>query len=203
MYKSNTTDKTIAYYNSHTKEFTERTVEADMSFCQEKFLKLLPPGAVILDAGCGSGRDSRFFLNHGMQIQAIDASVEICRQASAYIGQPVKCMRFDELDCSQMFDGIWACASLLHVEKKALPGILQKFHRALKTKGVFYASFKYGDGEEERLERFFSDYRLEEIEQVFLQDGLFELVESFETEDVRPDYKNKPWVNIIVRKKEK
>lgn len=64
-----------------------------------------------------------------------------------------------------------------------------------------YASFKYGAAEEERLERFFSDYCLNEIEKVFLQDDLFELVESFETEDERPDYKNKPWVNIIVRKK--
>lgn len=201
MHNPNRTEKTIAYYNQYTKEFLERTIEEDMHFCQEKFLDLLQPGAMILDAGCGSGRDSRFFLNHKMQVQAIDASVEMCRQAAAYIGQPVECMRFDEIDCIERFDGIWACASLLHVEKKVLPAILQRFYRALKPRGVFYASFKYGNAEEERLERFFSDYQLEEIEHVFLKDGLFELVESFETEDERPDYKNKPWVNIIVRKK--
>lgn len=200
MYKTNLTDKTISYYNNHTKEFLARTIEADMRFCQEKFLRLLPSEGMILDAGCGSGRDSKFFLGQGMQVQAIDASVEMCRQASAYIGQPVKCMRFDEIECVAQFDGIWACASLLHVEKKKLPALLKKFHRAMKAEGIFYASFKYGSAEEERLERFFSDYDLDEIKQVFIKDGLFELVEGFYTEDVRPDYKEKPWVNILVRK---
>lgn len=92
-------------------------------------------------------------------------------------------------------------ASLLHVPKAELPNILRKFHKALKPKGIMYASVKYGDREEERLHRFFSDYHMDELENVFLQDGLYHLIESFETEDVRPDYKNKPWLNIIVRKK--
>lgn len=193
---------TIEYYNKHTQEFVDRTVNADMSFCQEKFLRMLSSGAMILDAGCGSGRDSKFFLEKGMRVQAIDASERMCRMAAHYIGQTVDCLQFDEVDYVEKFDGIWACASLLHVEKKELPDILRKFHRALKLEGILYASFKFGEAEEERLERFFSDYHLEEVERVFLQDGLFELVESFETADVRADYKDKPWVNILVRKKQ-
>lgn len=64
-----------------------------------------------------------------------------------------------------------------------------------------YASFKYGNKEEQRLERFFSDYEADELEKVFLQDGFFERLETFKTQDTRPDYKDKPWINIIVRKK--
>lgn len=69
------------------------------------------------------------------------------------------------------------------------------------TTSGMYASFKYGTTEERRLGRFFSDYRLDELEQIFLNDSMYELVEKFETEDVRPDYKDKPWVNIIVGEK--
>lgn len=194
-------NKTIEYYNKNTKEFVDRTIGTDMSFCQKKFINLLEPGASILDAGCGSGRDSRFFLEQGFQVQAIDASAEMCRVASEYIEQPVKCMRFDELMYDSQFDGVWACASLLHVKKKELPDILCKFHKALKPNGIMYASFKYGNKEEERLQRFFSDYETDELETIFLQDDLFELIESFKTQDARPDYKNKPWLNIIIRKK--
>lgn len=194
-------DKTISYYNKNAKEFAERTVNTDMDFCHSKFTALLQNGDYILDAGCGSGRDSKFFLEQGFNVQAIDASVEMCQLAAEYTGIPVKCMRFDEMEFDSQFDGIWASASLLHIEKSSLPDILYKFNRALKQGGIMYASFKYGDKEEERLGRFFSDYHIEELEGIFLKDGLFELEESFETEDTRPDYKNKPWVDIIVRKK--
>lgn len=193
--------ETIEYYNNNTKEFIGRTIHSDMSGCQKKFLKLLKKDAYILDAGCGSGRDSKFFLEQGMRVQAMDASEKMCQAASEYIGQSVACMRFDELEAREEYDGIWACASLLHVEKRELPAILTRFHRALKSDGILYASFKYGTAEERRLGRFFSDYQLDELEQIFLRGGLYELIEKFETEDVRPDYKDKPWINIIVRKK--
>lgn len=193
-------EQTIEYYNQYAEQFAERTAGADMSFCRNAFLKYLPEHALILDAGCGSGRDSRIFMEKGYQVCAIDASEEMCRAAERRIGRPVQCMRFEEMEWRERFDGIWACASLLHVTRLELPAVLGNFHRALKSGGVLYASFKYGAGEEERLGRFFNDYRLGELEEAFLRDGLFSLAESFETEDVRPDYKEKPWVNIIVRK---
>lgn len=192
--------RTIDYYNKNTREFVDRTIRTDMSFCQKKFISLLKPDSLILDAGCGSGRDSKFFLEQGFRVQAIDASIEMCRVASEYIGQPVNCMRFDELAYASRFDGVWACASLLHVEKKEMPDTLCKFHKALKPDGIMYASFKYGNKEENRLERFFSDYEIDELERIFLHNGLFKVIETFKTQDARPDYKNKPWINIIVRK---
>lgn len=195
------TGEIINYYNNNAKEFIDRTINIDMGICQNKFMSLLKQGACILDAGCGSGRDSKFFKEHGFNVTAIDASSEMCRLASEYTGLLVECISFNEIEYNNKFDGIWACASLLHIEKNKLPELLKKFNKALKPGGVMYASFKYGNTEEKRLGRFFSDYSLDEIQKVFLQDGLFILEESFKTEDARPDYKDKPWVNIIVKKK--
>lgn len=194
-------EETINYYNKNAKEFADRTVNTDMGFCQNKFISLLDKGAYILDAGCGSGRDSKFFIGKGFNVIAIDASSEMCLLASRYTGLKVECIRFGEMEFNNKFDGIWACASLLHIEKKELPYILCRFNKALKPGGIVYASFKYGNKEEHRLGRFFSDYNTDEVKKTFLSGGLFELVECFETEDFRPDYKDKPWVNIIVRKK--
>lgn len=193
-------NKTLDYYNQNTNDFINRTVDADMHYCQEKFIKLLEPNAYILDAGCGSGRDSLYFMQQGFKVCAIDGSEEMCKAASDYIGQAVECIKFQDIAYEETFDGVWACASLLHLPKQELPDILRKFYRALKSGGVMYASFKYGDKEEERLGRFFSDYQLEEIERVFTKDAGFELIEGFETVDVRPDYAGKPWVNVVVRK---
>lgn len=193
-------NKTIDYYNRYAKEFCERTTGTDMSFCQNKFLGYLEKGAKVLDAGCGSGRDSKYFIEKGMQVVALDASEEMCRYAAKYLGQPVECLRFDEIIDQEEFDGIWASASLLHVKKKELPDILKRMYHALKIDGILYASFKYGTKEEQRLERFFSDYSLEEIREVFEHTGLFQILECFETKDIREDYKDKPWVNIIVKK---
>ena len=194
-------EETINYYNNNAKEFADRTVNADMGVCQGRFTALLDKGAYILDAGCGSGRDSKFFASQGFNVTAIDASSEMCLVASGYTGLKVECIRFDEMEFNSRFDGIWACASLLHIGKNELPGILCRFNKALKPGGIMYASFKYGDKEEHRLGRFFSDYNMDEVKKIFLGGGLFELAECFETEDFRPEYKEKPWVNIIVRKK--
>lgn len=188
------------YYNQNAMDFFNRTVNADMQYCHEKFTKLLKSDAYILDAGCGSGRDSLYFLDHGYKVCSIDASRELCKIAAEYIGQPVECIRFQDLEYDDMFDGVWACASLLHISKQELPEILRRFYRALKQGGVMYASFKFGDREEERLGRFFSNYQLEEIEKMFADTVGFKLIEGFETEDVRPDYAGKPWVNVVVRK---
>ncbi len=193
-------NKTLDYYNKNAEDFISRTVDADMHYCQDKFIKMLESGAYILDVGCGSGRDSLYFMEHGFKVCAIDGSEEMCRAAADYIGQKVECIKFQDIAYEEMFDGVWACASLLHLPKQELPDVLSNFYKAMKPGGVMYASFKYGDKEEERLGRFFSDYHLEEIENVFTKDAGFELIEGFETEDVRPDYAGKPWVNVMVKK---
>ncbi|MBO4679708.1 MAG: class I SAM-dependent methyltransferase [Lachnospiraceae bacterium] len=124
-------DKNIEYYNENAESFYNNTVNADMSFWRDKFEAYVVDGGRILDAGCGSGRDSRAFRQHGFSIVAFDASREMCRMASELLGEEVWQMRFDEIAFDEEFDGIWACASLLHVAEDELPGVLKRLHKAL------------------------------------------------------------------------
>ena len=144
--------KTMEYYNkAKTQEFIERTLKADVSKSRDKFIdyvlknsrKEVPSKDLnILDAGCGSGRDTKVFLEKGFSAAAFDASNALCIAASEYTGIEVECSTFMETDYENEFDGIWASASLLHVEKEKLIDTVTHLKKALKKNGIFYASFK-------------------------------------------------------------
>ena len=138
------TNKTLAYYDTNAHRFTSDTLDVEFSDIQDSFLAQLKPGALILDFGCGSGRDSRYFLQKGYQVEACDGSEEMVKAATRNAGIPVKRMLFSELDEKDRYDGIFACASILHVPSKELPDIITRMKKAVKTGGILYVSFKYG-----------------------------------------------------------
>lgn len=111
------------------------------------FLALLPKAGSILELGCGAGNHSALMLAEGFVVRATDGSPEMAEIASRRLGHPVQTLRFDELDEYEAFDGVWASACLLHVPRNELGGILGRIRRALKPSGVFYASYKIGEGE--------------------------------------------------------
>lgn len=188
---------TSQYYQEKSKDFFEGTINADVSDLYGHFLKYIPAGGSILDFGCGSGRDVKTFLDQGFAVEAIDGSSELCKLASNYTGIKVRCMDFSELNDVNKYDGIWACASLLHVASANLPSILSKMCVALKETGVIYASFKLGDFEGERDGRYFTDMTEERFNDLIKQlDGL-RLIEKWYSEDVRPDC-NVSWFNAIL-----
>ena len=113
-------DPTIDYYNLNAKNFIENTQNVDMHQAQDRFLRLLNENALILDFGCGSGRDTKLFLEKGYHVKATDGSAEICRLASEFTGIEVKHLLFQELDEVNSYDGIWACSSILHLPKNEL-----------------------------------------------------------------------------------
>ena len=141
-------EKTMSYYDKNAEYFVQGTQNVEFTKVQDHFLALLPQDGRILDFGCGSGRDAKYFLNKGFQTDAIDGSEELCKLASEYTGINVKHMFFSEFDAYDLYDGIWACASILHLPKGELKDILSKMIRALKDRGYIYTSFKYGDFEE-------------------------------------------------------
>lgn len=192
--------ETINYYNTHAKDFYSGTVAADMSHLQDKFLKYIQVGGRILDAGCGSGRDSKVFRRRGYEVEAFDASVELCKLASKNIGQEVHCLCFENMTYKNEFDGIWASASLLHIGKNEMPKVLVKCYNALKQDGILYASFKYGDTETVKAQRFFSNYTEQGLKDLFYDMGSFRILECFITDDVRAERADEKWVNVIVRK---
>ena len=192
-------DANVEYYNKNADSFFAGSVGADMSYERDRFTALLPEHGRVLDAGCGSGRDSKAFLDGGFEVVAFDASSEMRKRASEYIGQDVLDMRFEDVAFHEEFDGIWASASLLHVEMELLPGVVQKLSAALKKGGVIYASFKYGDGTRMRGERRFSDLNEKSIVPLFENAG-FELLYNEVGHDNRPGRENEMWVNVIGRK---
>lgn len=99
-------NKTINYYNKYTKSFIQTTRSVDFTNIQNKFLSYLPSGASILDFGCGSGRDTKYFIKRNYNVTAIDGSEEICKEASKYTGIKVKQMLFEELNDQNIYDGI-------------------------------------------------------------------------------------------------
>ena len=163
-------------------------------------LKYLQPGSAILDLGCGSGRDTAFFRANGFDVVPVDGSKEICLLAGEFLKTPVLCKTFDQLDYTEEFDAVWACASLLHVSKAELPAIMQSVHKSLRIGGMLYASFKYGDDEIVRDGRRFSNYTEHSIRQI-ITDELWNNKENWISADVRPGRETERWINVIAQKR--
>jgi len=145
------------YYNDNAAAFVESTLHVDMRPLYSYFLPLLPDKANILDLGCGSGRDSKAFMKRGYRVTAMDACLKIAALAEAVIGQKVLTERAQDMAFLHRFDGIWACASLLHIPLAELPEVFVRLARALTPGGVIYCSIKYGAGEHLRTGRHFTD----------------------------------------------
>lgn len=196
-------NKTINYYNINAKKFIENTLNADMHIIQDRFLRLLAENSLILDFGCGSGRDTKYFLEKGYRVVATDGSSELCKLSSAFTGIKVKEMLFQDLDEINKYEGIWACSSILHLPKKELLPVILKMCDALKDSGVVYTSFKYGDFEEERNGRYFTDFTEDTFREFIKVIPELKIEEDWVTSDVRPGRGEEKWLNLILRKNQK
>ncbi|WP_205314713.1 class I SAM-dependent methyltransferase [Ruminiclostridium herbifermentans] len=190
----------IDFYNKNSKEFFESTVSADMTETYIEFLKYIEPNGKLLDAGCGSGRDSLFFLGKGFSVVSIDASDEMVRLSSELTGQKTVKMKFQEMNFNDEFDGVWACASLLHVSKSEIKDVIKRIANSLKLNGIFYASFKYGEGEIVRDGRLFNSYNEESLKSLIEMQRDLKILKIWKTQDVRPDRENEYWVNVLCKK---
>ena len=194
------TDQTLNYYNEKSELFVNDTAELEFSDIQDSFLKYLEKGSLILDFGCGSGRDSRYFLNKGYQVEAIDGSHEMVKIASKLTGLNVKQMMFNELDECEKYDGIFACASILHVPYTELSDIFRRLKKAVKKNGFIYVSFKYGEYEGYRNGRYFTDLNEERFQNILNEVQGLSIIEETITSDARKGRENEKWLNVILRK---
>ena len=190
----------IKYYDQNAQEFYDRTINADVSDLYQRFLSYMPTEGCILDAGCGVGRDAKYFQSLGYDARAFDASIEMVKKAALELRKDVWHMTFQHLDFINIFDAIWANASLLHVPYTELKEVFQKLHSALKNEGILFASFKYGNGLREADNRLFSDMNEETI--LPYLEGLFLPLEIWKSSDTRSQKAaspNKAWLNVICR----
>lgn len=189
---------TLSYYDSNAEDFAASTVSVDFSDAQERFLARLDSGSRILDFGCGSGRDAKYFLSRGFAVDASDGSSAMCRVASEYLAMPVKHELFQDLSDIEAYDGIWACASILHEPKADLPGLFGKMARALKPNGVIYASFKYGDFEGERNGRYFTCLTEESLAELLADMPALGHCQMWVSSDVRGGRDDELWLNCLI-----
>lgn len=194
-------DDTLQYYNQHAKAYVDSTRDVEFSQTQERFLQYLEPGARILNFGCGSGRDTKYFRNRGSQVEAVDGSAEFVRIASEYTGINVRRMLFQDLDEVERYDGIWACSSILHLPCAELEVVLGKMARALRRRGIVYTSFKYGTEEGERSGRYFTNMTEEKMAGLLERIPVYDVEEMWVTFNVRPGRGDERWLNMILRKR--
>lgn len=191
---------TFTFYLKNAELYSKETIKNKVNHVRDRFITLLPDGAHILDLGCGSGRDSKEFKDIGFAITPLEASKELADLASKYIGEPVLNIRYQELKDKDKYDGIWACASLLHCPKSQIEYVMHNCINALKEGGVFYFSFKHGLGERlDERDRFFNDYTLESLNTLIASLNEVDVIDIWqETTPLRGQ--EQVWVNGLIRK---
>lgn len=190
----------VAFYEANAEDFFARTVSVDMSTARAKFVAHLAPGARVLDAGCGAGRDAAAFKALGFRVTATEAAPSLAALAGRHIGLPVEVKTFDQFTWRETFDGVWACASLLHVPRRELPNAVARLRDALVPGGVLWMSFRHGS--EDRVEngRLFTD--LDEAGATVLLDEVRDLdfLDVSLSDDSRPDRPAFRWLSITARR---
>lgn len=190
------------FYNENATSFFNDTVNADLTPIYQQFLPLVKSGSHILDAGCGSGRDTLFFIKQGYQVTAFDACEALTIKASEYTGINVTLSTFENFKSKSpqhLFDAIWACASMLHVPSSEISNSFNNLSNQLKLKGVFYCSFKYGDNDITRNGRYFTNANESRLNELIKNTGLV-IDRTWITEDVRPNRHGEKWLNAILIK---
>ena len=190
---------TLDWYNANAQTFADGADLVDLSALRGAFLEHLPPAARILDVGSGSGRDARAFEALGHRVTALEPSIELAKRLEGTLRGEIINAPVEAFEAFEAFDGVWACASLLHVPASATRDVLARLHRALVGGGVLYASYKRGDGERWESGRFFNDQSLASVERL-LSDVGFERVRTWETPDARPERADTVWVNALAWK---
>ena len=193
------------YYDHFATTFILTTRDVDMSDARGRFLAAVPSRpdgpARILDAGSGSGRDALAFRLLGYDVMAFDASLAMVAATQAHASVPTRLMQFEDFTWEHPFEGIWACASVLHVSTVDLPKVIDRLAAHLVPDGALYLSFKRGTGERVKDGRRFTDMRAESLAALLDGCGAFSQPTIWESRDCRPDRASEVWVNSVVKKR--
>ncbi len=194
-------DSTISYYDRQAMQYFQSTVRADVAENCERFLGYVPPGGRIIDLGAGSGRDMLYFKKRGYFVSGIDASAELCRLASEYTGIEVACQRIQDWRPEEKYDGIWANASLLHLELSEIEDFILRAGSYLEGGGVLYISMKEGiPTGTDAAGRYFTGITAGQLAGMAGKSNDFSILEIWRTEDAlhRLGFS---WANMLLGKK--
>lgn len=192
----------IDYYNRYAVPYYEETVDVSMEEVMKRFVELLPENAEVLDLGCGSGRDTIALEEKGFYVTPMDGSEEMCKLAEVNTDEEVLQMTYEEMDFDDVFDGIWACASLVHLTEDEMREIIDKLVQALKADGILYFSVRKGDRDGIYNGRYFRDYSRKELYGLIDKTSGLELIDIWTTQDVRFAKRDRMWLNVLAKKVE-
>lgn len=187
------------YYDENVESFISDTINVDMEEHYRKFLSRLTDGASILDAGCGSGRDSLAFKNLGYKVIAFDASSAMVEATKSLAEVPAYQTTFQSAKFETLFNGIWACASLLHVPRQELSKAFENLAAHLKNDGIIYASFKYGVNERQKGDRYFNDLNEDSLKDHINRVSSLEILEHWTSPDQRVGRSDERWLNCLLK----
>ena len=190
----------VGFYDENAEHFFRRSVDADMAEGWTAFSALVKPGGRVLDAGCGSGRDTLALAKRGFRVTPIEASHNLAALAAAHTGLPVQVMTFEEVAWRDVFDGVWACASLLHVPRAELPAVMRRLRDALAPGGVWWMSFKYGTLDRQVGGRLFTDLDEAGAQALLAEVGGLSTLSMDVTPDVRADRPGERWLTLVCRR---
>lgn len=189
-------DTNLSWYESNAKQYFAATIGLNMTVLYVPFLNYMKPYASILDAGCGSGRDTLYFSKRGYKVTGFDYSPTLVKYATKLTGQEILNLSFQDLDFREQFNGIWACNALNHIPMDEMQDVLSRLSRSMKVNGVLYASFNYGQGEHNRDGRFLVDFDEEGFDELIEQHPELAVLRCWKTSGMEKDR----WLNILVRK---
>jgi len=192
-------EETLQFYRSNAEAYAEREIAKHTRL--SRFLTLLPPGAKVLELGCGAGAASAEMIARGFDVEPTDGSPEMAAEASRRLGRPVETLLFHDLSKVETFDGVWANACLLHVPRSELGQVLARIWRALKPGGYFYASFKAGEEDgRDTLNRYYNYPSLDWLRATYSSAGNWSSL-SIETGEVKGfDNEWSPMLFVVARK---
>lgn len=191
-------NSTIEYYNSNSNQFIADTIGLDMSSLYKQFETYLSPGNKILDLGCGSGRDSRHFKMKGYDVIAVDPSEKMCESTRNIANVTVFQMGAEDLSFQNEFDGIWACASLIHIEKEKLHNVITRIVDCVVNGGVVYASWKYGDNEIVNNGKYLCYMTEQSLNRIFAEVRNIVLIDMWTSDDTQG--RNEKWINVLLKR---
>jgi SAM-dependent methyltransferase len=188
---------TLRFYDLHAMDYFKKTVQIDVSHLYPRFLARVKPEGRILDVGCGSGRDARAFVDRHFKVVGIDASAAMVHLAREYSGAECSVLRMEDVAFEHIFDGIWACASLLHLPKPVLNPVLRRLRRALVPTGTLYASVLLGEGEALAADgRYYTYFQLDEFSMI-VEDAGFRIDDVWFSDALRSERLAARWINVV------
>ena len=191
---------TLTYYNNNAYEYFNTTKMITLDNLYSIFLNYITTKGKILDFGCGSGRDSKYFKDKGYDVYLLDGSINLANIVETELGLKVKVQDFNDFDEKDKYDGVWACASLLHVKKENLSNIILKIKKSIHDDGIIYISMKDVVGEEiDNFGRYYNYVNEKEFEEL-LKPLHLKVDKYIKTNQRKDDSKNIIWHNFFIKK---